>query len=196
MFTEYRALRIPMTVIPATIRFHRFFLLTAHVTSNNVPGTDFSLGSDTALNTICESIDRLKQSAVSSRRCALVLWCFHSLSQTHVYCRDYGRIQRLPCSDGCSRRSVPLRSCITLSITGGADTVYTYEERVHIEDMVHDVQHLRVKFKVCMVPACGCCSPPRQKPTGAAVLVRNEYCSANYDCDFMFKRLRVSVVVT
>jgi len=32
---------IPMTMIPATI-------------SNNVPGTDFTLGTDTALNAICD----------------------------------------------------------------------------------------------------------------------------------------------
>lgn len=38
---KYHELRIPMCVIPATI-------------SNNVPGTDFSLGADTALNEITE----------------------------------------------------------------------------------------------------------------------------------------------
>jgi len=32
---------IPMTMVPATI-------------SNNVPGTDFTLGTDTALNAICD----------------------------------------------------------------------------------------------------------------------------------------------
>lgn len=36
---EYKAFRIPMVVVPSTI-------------SNNVPGTDFSLGSDTSLNEI------------------------------------------------------------------------------------------------------------------------------------------------
>ena len=35
----YRSLKIPMIVIPSTI-------------SNNVPGTDFSLGTDTSLNEI------------------------------------------------------------------------------------------------------------------------------------------------
>jgi Phosphofructokinase len=38
---EYSELCIPMTVIPATI-------------NNDVPGTDFSLGADTAINEIAE----------------------------------------------------------------------------------------------------------------------------------------------
>lgn len=47
---EFNELKIPMCVIPATI-------------SNNVPGTDFSLGADTALNEITEICDRIRQSA-------------------------------------------------------------------------------------------------------------------------------------
>ena len=38
---QYREFCIPMTVIPATI-------------SNNVPGTDFSLGADTSVNEIAD----------------------------------------------------------------------------------------------------------------------------------------------
>ena len=37
--SQYPSLRVPMVIIPATI-------------SNNVPGTDLSLGADTALNVI------------------------------------------------------------------------------------------------------------------------------------------------
>ena len=44
-----------MTVIPCTI-------------SNNVPGTSFSLGSDTALNEICCMIDKIKLSATGTKR--------------------------------------------------------------------------------------------------------------------------------
>ncbi|MEO0603915.1 MAG: 6-phosphofructokinase, partial [Myxococcota bacterium] len=44
----------PVALVPATI-------------SNNVPGTELSLGSDTALNVIVDAVDRLKQSAVGSR---------------------------------------------------------------------------------------------------------------------------------
>ncbi|MBZ3871437.1 ATP-dependent 6-phosphofructokinase, liver type [Sciurus carolinensis] len=52
---RYEELCIVMCVIPATI-------------SNNVPGTDFSLGSDTAVNAAMESCDRIKQSASGTKR--------------------------------------------------------------------------------------------------------------------------------
>ncbi len=51
---SYAELCIPMCLVPATI-------------SNNVPGTDFSIGCDTAANAISDAIDRLKLSAASSR---------------------------------------------------------------------------------------------------------------------------------
>jgi 6-phosphofructokinase 1 len=44
----------PVAVVPATI-------------SNNVPATEQSIGADTAVNAICEAVDRLKQSAIGSR---------------------------------------------------------------------------------------------------------------------------------
>ncbi|GIX95397.1 ATP-dependent 6-phosphofructokinase [Caerostris extrusa] len=47
---KFPELQIPMCIIPATI-------------SNNVPGTDFSLGADTAINEITEICDRIRQSA-------------------------------------------------------------------------------------------------------------------------------------
>ncbi len=46
---------IPMICLPATI-------------SNNVPGTDFSIGCDTALNEIVSICDTIKQSAMGSKR--------------------------------------------------------------------------------------------------------------------------------
>ena len=44
-----------MVILPATI-------------SNNVPGTDLSLGTDTALNEISEMCDRIRQSAQGTNR--------------------------------------------------------------------------------------------------------------------------------
>lgn len=52
--TAFAATGRPVALVPATI-------------SNNVPGTEVSVGADTALNVICEAVDRLKQSAVGSR---------------------------------------------------------------------------------------------------------------------------------
>ena len=57
---KYPAFRIPMVCLPATI-------------SNNVPGTDFSLGSDTCLNSLIEYCDTIKQSASASRRRVFVV---------------------------------------------------------------------------------------------------------------------------
>merc|ERR1719347_1467693 len=52
---KFPQFRIPMVVLPATI-------------SNNVPGTDFSIGADTALNAITEICDRIRQSAKGTKR--------------------------------------------------------------------------------------------------------------------------------
>ncbi|CUM66073.1 uncharacterized protein PRCAT00003727001 [Priceomyces carsonii] len=56
----YPAFRIPMVLIPATI-------------SNNVPGTEYSLGSDTCLNALMEYCDVVKQSASASRNRVFII---------------------------------------------------------------------------------------------------------------------------
>lgn len=57
---NYPALQIPMIHLPATI-------------SNNVPLTDFSLGSDTSLNALVEACDAIRQSAAASRNRVFVV---------------------------------------------------------------------------------------------------------------------------
>lgn len=57
---SYPAFRIPMVCIPATI-------------SNNVPGTEYSLGTDTCLNALVNYCDVIKQSASASRRRVFVV---------------------------------------------------------------------------------------------------------------------------
>ena len=62
LFEERRnfpAFNIPMVCLPATI-------------DNNVPGTELSIGADTALNSIVCAVDKIKQSAVAERRCFVV----------------------------------------------------------------------------------------------------------------------------
>ena len=51
---HYPAFHIPMVHLPATI-------------SNNVPVTEFSIGSDTSLNALVDACDAIKQSASASR---------------------------------------------------------------------------------------------------------------------------------
>src|SRR6266508_340654 len=51
----------------------------ARTINNNLPGSEFSIGADTALNNIVDAVDKIKQSAVATRRCFVVEvmghWC-------------------------------------------------------------------------------------------------------------------------
>lgn len=57
---HYPAFHVPMVHLPATI-------------SNNVPLTEFSLGSDTSLNALVDACDAIKQSASASRNRVFVV---------------------------------------------------------------------------------------------------------------------------
>ena len=56
---RFPAFDIPMICMPASI-------------NNNLPGSEISIGSDSALNSIVEAVDKIKQSAVASQRCFVV----------------------------------------------------------------------------------------------------------------------------
>lgn len=59
MREAFDAFHIPMVIIPATI-------------DNNLPCTEFSIGSDTALNNIVEAVDKIRHTAGASRRTFIV----------------------------------------------------------------------------------------------------------------------------
>ena len=59
MRENFPAFNIPLLCVPATI-------------DNNLPGSELSIGADTALNNIVEALDKIKQSAVAARRCFVV----------------------------------------------------------------------------------------------------------------------------
>ncbi|MCP3965258.1 MAG: 6-phosphofructokinase [Lentisphaerae bacterium] len=59
MRPKYSAFDMPIVCIPASI-------------NNNLPGSELSIGSDTALNTIVEAIDKIKQSADTAHRAFIV----------------------------------------------------------------------------------------------------------------------------
>ncbi|XP_024142209.1 ATP-dependent 6-phosphofructokinase, liver type [Oryzias melastigma] len=105
--THYDELCIPMCVVPATI-------------SNNVPGTDFSLGADTAVNAAMEGCDKIKQSASGTKRRVFVVETMGG------YC-GY-----LATSTG---------------IAVGADAAYIFEEQFNIHDLKANVEHLAEKMK-------------------------------------------------
>ena len=56
---RYPAFKIPMICLPATI-------------DNNMPNSELSVGADSALNLIVDSIDRVRQAGTASRRCFVV----------------------------------------------------------------------------------------------------------------------------
>ncbi|ROV94151.1 hypothetical protein VSDG_05698 [Cytospora chrysosperma] len=104
--TDFPALRIPMVVLPATI-------------SNNVPGTEYSLGSDTCLNELTNYCDKIKQSASAARRRVFVI-------ETQ------------------GGRSGYVATLAGLGV--GAIAVYTPEEGVSLAMLEADVRHLKEVF--------------------------------------------------
>jgi 6-phosphofructokinase 1 len=56
---QYRDLRIPMICVPATI-------------DNNLPGTEITIGADTALNNIVDAIDKIKFTAGAAHRAFII----------------------------------------------------------------------------------------------------------------------------
>ncbi|KAL9916074.1 ATP-dependent 6-phosphofructokinase isoform X1 [Glossina fuscipes] len=97
---------IPLAVIPSTI-------------SNNVPGTEFSLGCDTGLNEITEICDRIRQSAQGTKRRVFVIETMGG------YCGYLATMAGL---------------------AGGADAAYIFEEKFSIKDLQQDVYHMASKM--------------------------------------------------
>ncbi|XP_019720100.1 ATP-dependent 6-phosphofructokinase, platelet type-like isoform X2 [Hippocampus comes] len=103
----YEDFCIPMCMLPATI-------------SNNVPGTDLSIGADTALNAIVETCDRIKQSASGTKRRVFIIETMGG------YCGYLATVAGL---------------------AAGADAAYIYEEPFDIRDLQANVEHLTEKMK-------------------------------------------------
>ncbi|XP_029313198.1 ATP-dependent 6-phosphofructokinase, platelet type isoform X8 [Cottoperca gobio] len=103
----YEEFCIPMCMLPATI-------------SNNVPGTDLSIGADTALNAIVETCDRIKQSASGTKRRVFIIETMGG------YCGYLASVGGL---------------------AAGADAAYIYEEPFDIKDLQANVEHLTEKMK-------------------------------------------------
>ncbi|XP_031368594.1 ATP-dependent 6-phosphofructokinase isoform X6 [Apis dorsata] len=103
---KFEEFRIPIAMIPATI-------------SNNVPGTEFSLGCDTALNEITEICDRIRQSAQGTKRRVFIIETMGG------YC---GYLATLA------------------GLAGGADAAYIFEEKFNIKDLNHDVIAMAAKM--------------------------------------------------
>lgn len=104
---QFPSLCIPICLLPATI-------------SNNVPGTEYSLGSDTCLNELVNYCDKIKQSASATRRRVFVI-------ETQ------------------GGRSGYIATLAGLGV--GASAVYIPEEGISLEMLTADVTHLKEVFK-------------------------------------------------
>lgn len=102
----YPAFCMPMVHIPATI-------------SNNVPGTEYSLGCDTSLNAIMQACDAIKQSATASRKRVFVV-------EVHG-----GKSGFLAVMSG---------------LAVGATSVYIPEEGINLTRLQKDVHHLCQRY--------------------------------------------------
>ncbi len=104
--SNYPAFNIPLVCLPATI-------------NNNLPGSDLSVGADTALNNISCAVDKIKDSAVALRRVFVV----------EVMGRKCGYL------------------ALMSGLATGAERVYIHEEGVTLRDLQKDVEKLIHGFK-------------------------------------------------
>jgi 6-phosphofructokinase 1 len=102
---KYRAFDIPIILVPSSI-------------NNNLPGSDFSVGADTAINNIVDAIDKIKESAVSSNRAFVV----------EVMGRYCGYL------------------ALMSGLATGAEKVYMHETGITLKDMMEDVNTLKEGF--------------------------------------------------
>ncbi len=103
---NFPAFGIPMVCLPATI-------------DNNLPGTELSIGADTALNSIVNVVDKIKQSAVAERRCYIV----------EVMGRRCGYL------------------ALMSGLATGAERVYLHEEGITLKSMKEDLDMLVRGFR-------------------------------------------------
>ncbi|XP_056868138.1 ATP-dependent 6-phosphofructokinase, platelet type isoform X2 [Takifugu flavidus] len=104
---KYEEFCVPMVMVPSTV-------------SNNVPGSDLSIGADTALNAITSTCDRIKQSASGTKRRVFIIETMGG------YCGYLASVGGL---------------------AAGADAAYIYEEPFDIRDLQANVEHLTEKMK-------------------------------------------------
>ena len=105
--TLTKSVTLPIYLVPATI-------------SNNVPGSDFSIGCDTALNTIVRAVDCIKQSAASTRKRVFVI---------DVMGGNCGYL------------------AVLSGLASGADAVYIPEQPVNIDELQCDAHKVMDKIE-------------------------------------------------
>jgi 6-phosphofructokinase 1 len=103
---DFPAFHIPIVCLPAAI-------------DNNLPGSELSIGADTALNSIVAAVDKIQQSAVASQLCFIV----------EVMGHECGYLAAMS------------------GLATGAERVYLPEEGVSLNDMRADIAALAQGFQ-------------------------------------------------
>ncbi len=103
---QHPDLKIPIICIPATI-------------NNNIPGTEFCIGADTALNNIVDAVDKIKYSSANHRRTFIV----------EVMGRKCGYL------------------ALMTGLATGAEYIYIPEEELSLADLQKDIQELNKAFE-------------------------------------------------
>jgi 6-phosphofructokinase 1 len=103
---NFPAFNIPIICLPATI-------------DNNLPGTELSIGADTALNNIVSVVDKIKQAAVAEQRCYVV----------EVMGRRCGYLATMS------------------GLATGAERVYLHEDGITLKGLVADLELLVQGFR-------------------------------------------------
>lgn len=103
---RYPAFRIPIVLVPASI-------------DNNLPGSELSIGADTALNNAVWALDRIKESAAASRRCFVA----------EIMGRKCGYLT------------------LMAGIASGAEFAYLNEEKNSLERIDKDARLMRATFE-------------------------------------------------
>jgi 6-phosphofructokinase 1 len=104
--TNFPAFNVPIICLPASI-------------DNDLPAAELSVGADTALNSIIQAVDKIKQSAVATRRVFIV----------EVMGRYSGYL------------------ALMSALATGAERVYLHEEGVTLNDLRADVEMLKRGFR-------------------------------------------------
>ena len=103
---RYPAFNIPIMCIPATI-------------DNNMPGSELTIGADTALNSNVETLEKIKQSASASRRCFV----------TETMGRNCGYL------------------ALMSAIASGAEQVYLAEKGITLHQLAADTSRMIKAFE-------------------------------------------------
>ena len=103
---NFPVFKLPICCLPASI-------------DNDLPGSELSVGTDTALNSIIEAVDKIKESAVASCRAFVVEVMGHHCGYL----------------------------ALMAALATGAERTYIPEEGVTLEDLVQDVKMLKAGFR-------------------------------------------------